>query len=239
MDLNELQARRDAAIANGERWPCSAGELLAAYAAGERDFRHANLESANLYRANLESANLRSADLRRADLRSADLRYADLRHADLESAYLRHADLESAVLESANLYSANLYSANLESAVLESANLVSANLRHADLESANLTSAVLESANLYRADLTSADLPERFHILQIAPVGSRRAELQARIDVDGTQTVRTGCFRGTLDEFKAAVAQKPDGDPYRLEYEKIVIPAIEAFFELHTVKQEA
>jgi len=228
-DLKALQARRDAAIANGERWPCSAGELLAAYAAGERDFRgavlrHANLCSANLESANLYSTNLYSADLRHANLESADLYSADLTCANLESANLTSADLTSANLESANLYSTNLYSADLYSANLESANLTSA----------NLTSANLESANLY-----SANLPERFHILQIAPVGSRRAELQARIDVDGTQTVATGCFRGTLDEFKAAVACKPDGDLYRLEYEKIVIPAIEAFFELRTVKQEA
>ena len=51
-------------------------ELLAAYAKGERNFRHANIGGADLRDAYLSGANLSGADLSGTDLRSAYLRSA-------------------------------------------------------------------------------------------------------------------------------------------------------------------
>ena len=53
----------------------TAEELLAAYAAGERDFSGANLQGADLsgadlYKANLSGANLRGANLDRATIKN-------------------------------------------------------------------------------------------------------------------------------------------------------------------------
>ena len=75
----------------------TATELLAAYAAGQRDFVGANLRWACLSGADLRRADLRWADLRWADLRRADLRWADLRWANLSGADLRWANLRWAV----------------------------------------------------------------------------------------------------------------------------------------------
>jgi hypothetical protein len=68
-------------------------ELIEKYAAGERDFRGANLHGASLYGANLHGANLHGANLRCADLRCANMRCADLRDADLHGASLYGASL--------------------------------------------------------------------------------------------------------------------------------------------------
>ncbi len=80
-------------------------ELLAAYAAGRRDFTDANLRGANLRGANLRGANLRGANLYGADLYGADLEGANLRGADLYGADLRSANLRGANLEGCDLSS--------------------------------------------------------------------------------------------------------------------------------------
>ena len=47
--------------------PTTAADILARYAAGERDFHNANLRDADLYGAKLRYADLHYADLRDAD----------------------------------------------------------------------------------------------------------------------------------------------------------------------------
>lgn len=55
-DLQAFNERREAAQAEFQHWDCSAEKLKAAYAAGVRDFRRANLTGANLREANLLKA---------------------------------------------------------------------------------------------------------------------------------------------------------------------------------------
>ena len=81
----------------------SADELLRKYAAGERNFRRANLRGAELEYADLSAADLREANLSAADLGGADLSAADLGGADLSAANLSAVNLEGANLEGANL----------------------------------------------------------------------------------------------------------------------------------------
>ena len=71
----------------------SVSDLLRRYAAGERDFRGAHLNWADL-----RGADLIVADLSHADLSHADLSGADLRGAHLRGAHLRGADLNWAQL---------------------------------------------------------------------------------------------------------------------------------------------
>ena len=78
-------------------------ELLAAYAAGKRNFRGADLCGADLC-----GACLCGADLAGADLAGADLRWAYLGGADLAGAYLGGADLRWAYLGGADLGGADL-----------------------------------------------------------------------------------------------------------------------------------
>ena len=82
--------------------------LIIQYTLGERDFRGANLEQADLsgaklYDADLSGANLSGADLTgaklyRTDLSGADLREADLSGASLLQTILRGADLGGATV---------------------------------------------------------------------------------------------------------------------------------------------
>jgi len=116
--------------------PVTAGNIVALYAAGRRDFQRAYLSGADLSGANLRGANLRWADLRGADLRGANLRDASLSWANLSVANLSVADLIGADLIGADLRDANLSRANLSGADLSGADLSGANLSKADLSGA-------------------------------------------------------------------------------------------------------
>ena len=86
----------------------TAQELLAAYAAGERDFSGADLRGAELEKANLSGANLS-----RANLSEARLGYANLSHANFSGADLREAALYGSDLDGANFDGADLRGAML------------------------------------------------------------------------------------------------------------------------------
>ncbi len=140
-----------------------AEELLARYAAGERDFIGVDLSEAHLVNANLSRANLGNANLSRAYLMDANLSSTNLSNANLVEAYLMDAVLNSANLSNASLGAADLSGANLIGAELGGANLSGtyltyANLGGANLSGANLSYAYLSDANLSNANLTNADL---------------------------------------------------------------------------------
>jgi len=121
-----------------------------------------------------------------------------------------------------NLYGADLYRANLYEANLREANLREADLGNANLYRADLRGADLRGAGLRGANLLEANLGDNRHIRQLGPIGSGKAYLIVLWD-KGDVTIRRGCFTGDLEAFKAAVAQKPDGDPHRLEYEAVIV----------------
>jgi uncharacterized protein YjbI with pentapeptide repeats len=122
------------------------------------DLRGANLAGAQLYRTDLSGANLRGANLRGANLFEADLREADLREADLTGARVHWAHLRGADLREADLTDAFLYRIILPGADLRGANLSGADLREADLTGANLRAAYLSGADLSGAAVTNEQL---------------------------------------------------------------------------------
>jgi hypothetical protein len=136
----------------------SVKELLEKYAAGERNFRGANLIGADLGGADLRGADLRGANLSWADLRGADLRGANLTGANLIGANLIGANLIGANLTCADLYEADLSGADLSRADLRGADLYEANLSRADLSGADLRGAYLYGTNLAWTDLGWANL---------------------------------------------------------------------------------
>ncbi|MCS6782512.1 MAG: pentapeptide repeat-containing protein [Gloeomargarita sp. SKYBB_i_bin120] len=145
-----------------------AQQLLARYAAGERDFSGIKLIGCNLQGANLEGVNLSRADLMLADLSGCLLIGAKLVGANLIGAELVKTNLQEATLTGANLIGANFSQANLSGSQLVGSNLSAANfcqsrLRGADLSEAlaagtNFTSADLQDATLYAANLHGAVL---------------------------------------------------------------------------------
>ena len=165
-----------------------AEELIAKYAAGERNFTAillceanlsridlsganfseailsltnmsgTNLSNANMRKAKLNVARLSGANLHKANLSGAILNVANLIRADLSEAQLVEATMIRAELIRADLSGANLSGANLSEADLREATLREANLEQADLSGAHLRGASLTAANLERANLHRADL---------------------------------------------------------------------------------
>jgi hypothetical protein len=144
-----------------------------------------------------------------AYLSGADLRGADLGGADLRGAYLSGAYLGGADLRGADLSGADLRGAYLSGAYLGGADLSGAYLGGADLRGAYLSGAYVRGA---------AKLIGARPILQIGPIGSRRAYLSAFVTDKGLY-FQTGCFFGDLAAFRAAIAKTHDSNPHATEYE--------------------
>ena len=112
----------------------------------------------------------------------------------------------------------------LEAAVKSGANLSGANLSRADLSGADLTRADLSGADLSGATLTRANLSGAeidWQVLEIGPVGSRNAYLVYKRKGD-VEEVMTGCFRGTLAAFEAAVQQQHGDNKHGQDYRKAI-----------------
>ena len=97
--------------------------LIQGYALGRINFRHANLNHADLSQLNLANINLIEADLSYANLQgtnltNAKLIAANLSHANLTNANLTKAKLIGADLTDANLTNTNLSRANLTNTIL-------------------------------------------------------------------------------------------------------------------------
>jgi uncharacterized protein YjbI with pentapeptide repeats len=80
-------------VARASKPPETASELLERYAAGERQFAHAQLEAADLPGAALAGACLAHSNLTGADLSGAALRGTDFSNCRLDLARLNGADL--------------------------------------------------------------------------------------------------------------------------------------------------
>jgi uncharacterized protein YjbI with pentapeptide repeats len=105
-------------------------EVLARYAAGERDFPGVVIFDNYLVGEDLRDINMSGGNLRWTSFNNADLRVAILSGADLAftcwfEADLRDADLSNARLENTNLQFADLRGADLSGASLARAHLTS------------------------------------------------------------------------------------------------------------------
>ena len=163
-------------------------------------------------RTALEAATKGGANLRGANLRGANLRGANLGGANLGGANLGGANLGGAYLDGANLGCANLGGAYLGGANLDGANLDGANLGDANLDGANLRGAYLDGAYLDGKKLVG----ER-PILMIGPIGSRSDYFTAYM-TDAGVYLRTGCFFGSVDTFRAALKNEHGDSVHAHEY---------------------
>lgn len=144
--------------------PRSAGELLARYAAGEREFARALLPNARLAGAQLPRINLDHANLGGADLGNANLQDAGLLGADLSGVNLTGANLTRANLARADLLYTDFTRANLRGASFRSADLVGAVLDHAVVVGADLGGARFHQVTMVGADLGGSRLTQAHFI---------------------------------------------------------------------------
>ena len=120
----------------------------------------------------------------------------------------------------------------LQGAMLQGAKLQGAYLQGADLQGADLQDAYLQGANLQGAYLQGAKLIGSRPMIQIGPIGSRSDYLLAFITDKGVM-IRAGCFNGTLDEFRSAVATTHGNNNHGREY-AAAIAMIEAHAAIWT-----
>lgn len=155
---------------------------------------------------------------KRANLSNANLHGADLSYTNLRDANLSNTDLSNANLTRTDLCGANMVCANLSNA-----NLLCANLSYTDLNCANLCNADLSSANMNGANLCDADLSSAkcgfnafFGSVKGAPFyqamcgfGFRNATLTLLAQGERKEwRWFTGCFEGSEEELRKAVAEK-------------------------------
>ena len=98
-----------------------------------------------------------------------------------------------------------------------------------------MAGADLRSAHLSGADLSGAKLIGDRPILQIGPIGSRAGYLVACLTDVGVR-IAAGCFFGTLDESRSAVAATHGDGIHGREY-AAAIQMIEAHAALWTPKE--
>ena len=123
----------------------------------------------------------------------------------------------------------------VEAAVKDGAYLRGAYLRGAYLRGANLDGANLRGAYLGGADLDGAgkligDRP----IIQISPIGSRSDYLTAYITDNGI-FLKTGCFFGTIENFKTALQNTHGNNTHAEEY-TAALTLIETHAKIYTPK---
>ena len=151
--------------AGNKEWRCAdlQGLNLAGIALPGADlqgamFRQSNLNGANLQRANFRDGSLEMADLTGANLSRADLSETQLWRAILHKANLRRANLRAASLEQVRGENTDLILADLSDANCLMANFADARLDGANLSGARLEAAVLKGARLALTRLDGADL---------------------------------------------------------------------------------
>ena len=120
---------------------------------------------------------------------------------------------------------------------LEKATAARANLDGAYLARANLARANLAGANLDGAYLDGKKLLGTRPVFQIGPIGSRCAQFVSYITEAGV-LLNAGCFLGTVDEFRAKLADTHGDNDHAKEYEMALL-MIEAHAAIWTPKEEA
>ena len=117
--------------------------------------------------------------------------------------------VKDALKSRANLSRANLSGANLSRANLSGANLSDADLSDADLYGANLSGAKLKNGKV-------VDKPTR-PFFSVYPLGADARTLMS-FSTDKGIILQTGCFHGTIAEFKAALKKKHGENNIATEY---------------------
>jgi len=138
-------------------------------------------------------------------------------------------------LEKATGARANLAGANLAGADLAGANLAGADLAGADLAGANLYGADLARADLAGANLAGKKLIGLRPIFTLGPIGSRCAYFVSYI-TDAGLILQAGCFRGTVDEFRAKLTNTHGDNDHAKEYTAALL-MIEAHAAIWTPKE--
>lgn len=182
------------------------------------------------------------AALEKATQARANLAGAYLAGAYLDGAYLAGANLDGAYLAGANLAGATLDGAYLAGATLDGANLAGAYIAGANLVGAYIAGAYIAGAYLVGANLAGAYLAGKKKLIgarpvfQIGPIGCRCAQFVSYITEAGV-LLNAGCFWGTVDEFRAKLADTHGDNEHAQEY-KAALVMVAAHASIWTPKED-
>ena len=182
---------------------------------------------AALEKATQAKVNLSYSDLSYSDLRGSNLSYSNLRGSNLSGSDLSYSDLSGSDLSGSNLSGSDLSGSDLSGSNLSGSNLRGSNLRGSDLSYSDLSGAIVRHQKLIGAR-------PFFHI---GPIGSRCAQFVSYITEAGL-LLNAGCFWGTVDEFRAKLADEHGDNDHAKEYEMALL-MIEAHAAIWTPKEEA
>lgn len=123
---------------------------------------------------------------------------------------------------------------------IEAAVKIDANLRGADLSGADLSDANLSRAKINDSDGEPLTLIGQRPIMQVSPIGSRSDYLLAWMTDRGVY-ISTGCFWGSLDGFRRAVAETHGDGTHAREYYSAIalIECHAALWPAETAAQES
>ena len=120
---------------------------------------------------------------------------------------------------------------DVKAAVRSGANLSGADLHCADLSSANLSGANLSGVDLSGANLHGEIISKKERpFFSVGPVGSR-SDMLLGFSTDKGIRLKTGCFFGSIEEFKARAAGTHGDNIHSQEY-AAALAMIETHFNL-------
>jgi uncharacterized protein YjbI with pentapeptide repeats len=177
--------------------------LIAAAVSARVDLGFADLVGSRLVRLDCTNMRLARSDLSASSVSGVNFRCADLSDASLHGARVSFSDFGEARLDRADLVGSFFDHSNLSGANLMGARFSPYTFRRAHVAEANFRGSAVV-APLTHEPLTLVD---RSPILRIGPIGSRMDNLTAFFTHRGVY-LNTGCFFGTLEEFREALRVK-------------------------------
>lgn len=147
-------------------------------------------------------------------------------HGSLIGEYNVNSTASAVELAKGDLFRAELTGRNLSCLRLYKAYMVEANLYKADLHGTSLYGAQLINAdmtmcNLSGANLEAANIRGAIGILRIGPIGSEGRNLYAINHIEKIM-ILTGCFYGTIEQFRNAVDKKHADNQYGVSYRAMI-----------------
>ena len=182
-----------------------------------------NLSGANLCGVNLSGSNLSGVNFSGVNLSGSNLSGSNLSGADLYNTDLYNTDLSGANLSGADLYNTDFSGSNLSGV-----NLSGVNLSGSNLSGSNLSGAVL---------IDGSRVANGSSVIQLGPIGSRRAYLTAYITDKGL-LFDAWCQRQiTREVFERRLTQEHGENEFAKEYRAALV-FLDALVEIRAPKNK-
>ena len=186
-----------------------------------------SLKEVYVFNKDLSGIDLSGMNLNRTGFLWCDLRGANLSNCRFKCSVFNEANMEGVNLSGSHLYGASLGRCKLKGADLSHANLFEAKMGYSDLSNANLYGAYVFNTSMKEAITTGVawggnclpDEQEDSNYIIYPKLGSESRTLHYNIAHD---TIKSGCFTGTREEYILFYQRKYVGFPYYLkQYDEV------------------